>query len=136
MEVAGPLGTPLGLAQRKRASPRGEAGTSGFLCVSVSSSPGSRDAGLRHEHLFTSNWARFPPLSPDRPLPCLTVASLSVLFLLRTSEQFTGYTHHSQALIRLVGERKLVFTLSEWEVLARGLTMQPEQASQATYCML
>ena len=25
MEVAGPLGTPLGLAQRKRASPRGEA---------------------------------------------------------------------------------------------------------------
>ena len=31
MEVAGPLGTPLGLAQRKRASPRGEAGTSGFL---------------------------------------------------------------------------------------------------------
>ena len=28
MEVAGPLGTPLGLAQWKRASPRGEAGTS------------------------------------------------------------------------------------------------------------
>ena len=26
VEVAGPLGTPLGLAQRKRASPRGEAG--------------------------------------------------------------------------------------------------------------
>ena len=24
MEVAGPLGTPLGLAQRKRASPRGD----------------------------------------------------------------------------------------------------------------
>ena len=36
MEVAGPLGTPLGLAQWKRASPRGEAGTSGFLCVSDS----------------------------------------------------------------------------------------------------
>ena len=36
MEVAGPLGTPLGLAQRKRASPRGEAGTSGLLCVSDS----------------------------------------------------------------------------------------------------
>ena len=35
-EVAGPLGTPLGLAQRKRASPRGEAGTSGFLSVSDS----------------------------------------------------------------------------------------------------
>ena len=28
MEVAGPLRTPLSLAQRKRASPRGEAGTS------------------------------------------------------------------------------------------------------------
>ena len=36
MDVAGPLGTPLGLAQRKRASPRGEAGTSGFLSVSDS----------------------------------------------------------------------------------------------------
>ena len=36
MEVAGPLGTPLGLAQRKRASPRGEEGTSGFLSVSDS----------------------------------------------------------------------------------------------------
>ena len=36
MEVAGPLGTPLGLAQRKWASPRGEAGTSGFLSVSDS----------------------------------------------------------------------------------------------------
>ena len=36
MEVAGPLGTPLGLAQRKRASPGGEAGTSGFLSVSDS----------------------------------------------------------------------------------------------------
>ena len=36
MEVAGPLGTPLGLAQRKRASTRGEAGTSDFLSVSDS----------------------------------------------------------------------------------------------------
>ena len=36
MEVAGPLGTPLGMAQWKRASPRGEAGTSGFLSVSDS----------------------------------------------------------------------------------------------------
>ena len=32
----GPLGTPLGSVQWKRASPRGEAGTSGFLCVSDS----------------------------------------------------------------------------------------------------
>ena len=36
-----PLGTPLGLAQRKRASPRGEAGTSGFLCVSFSRPAGA-----------------------------------------------------------------------------------------------
>ena len=36
MEVAGPLGTPLGMAQWKRASPRGDAGTSGFLSVSDS----------------------------------------------------------------------------------------------------
>ena len=34
-EADGDLGTPLGLAQRKTASPRGEAGTSGFLSVSV-----------------------------------------------------------------------------------------------------
>ena len=31
MEVAGPLGTLLGLAQRKRASPRGEA----YFCIPV-----------------------------------------------------------------------------------------------------
>ena len=36
MEVAGPLGTPLGLAQQKRSSSRGEARTSGFLSVSDS----------------------------------------------------------------------------------------------------
>ena len=30
MEVAGPLGTPLGLAQRKRASPRGDTFTFHF----------------------------------------------------------------------------------------------------------
>ena len=35
-ELAGSLGTPLGIAQRKRASSRGEAGTSGFLSVSDS----------------------------------------------------------------------------------------------------
>ena len=46
MEVAGPLGTPLGLTQRKRASPRGEAGTSGFL--SVLDSDRSVPAELEH----------------------------------------------------------------------------------------
>ena len=34
MGLAGPLGTPLGLAQWKRASSRREVGTSGFLSVS------------------------------------------------------------------------------------------------------
>ena len=34
MELAGPLGTPLGLAQQKRSSSHGEARTSGFLFVS------------------------------------------------------------------------------------------------------
>ena len=41
VELAGPLGTPLGLAQWKRASSRGEAGTSGFLSVSDSDPPTS-----------------------------------------------------------------------------------------------
>ena len=64
MEVAGPLGTPLGLAQRKRASPRVQAGTSGFLSVSDSdrralapqlqknhgTPPTSRDEGLLFLH--------------------------------------------------------------------------------------
>ena len=36
MELMGPLGTPLGLAQWKRASFRGEAETSGFLSISDS----------------------------------------------------------------------------------------------------
>ena len=36
VELAGPLGTPLGLSQWKRASSRGEAGTSDFLSVSDS----------------------------------------------------------------------------------------------------
>ena len=36
MELAGPLGTKLGLAHWKRASSRGEAGTSGFLSVTDS----------------------------------------------------------------------------------------------------
>ena len=36
MELAGPLRTPVGLAQWKRASSPGKAGTSGFLSVSDS----------------------------------------------------------------------------------------------------
>ena len=45
MEFVGPLGTPLGMAQWKRASPRGEAGTSGFLSVSDSDRRVTADLG-------------------------------------------------------------------------------------------
>ena len=46
MEVAGPLGTPLGLAQRKRASPRGEAPATHLSCSysCPRASPGLPDA--------------------------------------------------------------------------------------------
>ena len=59
-ELEGPLGTPLGLAQRKRASPRGEAGTSGFLSVSAptTGSLQSWDRRVR-PHLV---WGREPRL--------------------------------------------------------------------------
>ena len=43
MEVAGPLGTPLGLAQRKRASPRGE-GASPSASQLLAFSPGKEQA--------------------------------------------------------------------------------------------
>ena len=52
VEVAGPLGTPLGLAQRKRASPRGEAGTSGFLSVSDSDRRVPAELGPLRKGLF------------------------------------------------------------------------------------
>ena len=52
MEVGGPLRTPLGLAQRKKASPRGEAGNSGFL--SVSDSERRVPAELRQESQASS----------------------------------------------------------------------------------
>ena len=61
MEVAGPLGTPLGLAQRKRASPRGEAGTSGFLCVSDSDR--RIPAELRQESQASSCLRKGTPLA-------------------------------------------------------------------------
>ena len=59
MEVAGPLGTLLDLAQRKRASPRGEAGTSGFLCVSDSDR--RVPAELGQESQASSRGSRIPP---------------------------------------------------------------------------
>ena len=52
VEVAGPLGTPLGLAQRKRASPRGEAWfllvlKASFSLVDGSSTKDSEGSSLR-----------------------------------------------------------------------------------------
>ena len=59
--MAGPLGTPLGLAQRKRASPRGEAGTSGFL--SVSDSDRRVPAELGQESQASPCLSKGPPLA-------------------------------------------------------------------------
>ena len=61
MEVAGPLGTRLGLAQWKRASPRGEAGTSGFL--SISDSDRKVTAELGQESQATSFLRNGTPLA-------------------------------------------------------------------------
>ena len=61
MELAVPLGTPLGLAQRKKASPRGEAGTSGFL--SNSDSDRSVPAELRQESQAMSFLRNGTPLA-------------------------------------------------------------------------
>ena len=63
--VAGPLGTPLGLAQRKRASPRGEAGTSGFLCVSDADR--RVPAELGQESQASSCLRKGPVHRPQRP---------------------------------------------------------------------
>ena len=61
VKLAGPLGTPLGLAQRKRASPRGEAGTSGFITVSDSARRVPAELG-QESHL--PDWASLE-LSPS-----------------------------------------------------------------------
>ena len=61
MELAGPLGTPLGLAQWKRASSRGEAGTSDFL--SVSDSDRTVPAELGQESQATSFLRNGTPLA-------------------------------------------------------------------------
>ena len=61
MEAAGPPGTPLGMAQRKRASARGEAGTSGFL--SISDSDRRVPAELRQESHASSCLRKGTPLA-------------------------------------------------------------------------
>ena len=69
MELAGPLGTPLGLAQRKRASPRGEAGTSGFLSVSDSDSRVPAELGQESQESSC--------LKKGTPLACRGVQGVS-----------------------------------------------------------
>ena len=49
MELAGPLGTPLGLAQRNRASPRWNAGNSGSLSISDSNRRVPAELGTESE---------------------------------------------------------------------------------------
>ena len=66
MELAGPLGTLLGSAQWKRASSRGEAGTSGFL--SNSDSDRSVPAELGQETQAMSFLRNGTPLAS--PLVC------------------------------------------------------------------
>ena len=61
MELAVPLGTPLGLSQWKRGSSRGEAGTSDFL--SVSDSDIRVPAELGQESQATSFLRNGTPLS-------------------------------------------------------------------------
>ena len=79
MEEAGPLGTPLGLAQRKRASPRGEAGTSGFLCVSARHAHGDLTSLAPHgifvkQHLHKPMYYFLSMLSAADL--CLTITTL------------------------------------------------------------
>ena len=61
MELAGPLGSPLGFVQWKRASSRGEAGTSDFL--SVSDSDRRVPAELGHESQAMSFLRNGTPLA-------------------------------------------------------------------------
>ena len=66
MELAVPLGTPLGLSQWKRGSSRGEAGTSDFL--SVLDSDIRVPAELGQESQATSFLRNGTPLaSPEAP---------------------------------------------------------------------
>ena len=82
MEFAGPLGTPLGMAQWKRASPRGEAETSGFL--SVSDSDRRVTAELGQESQATSFLRNGTPLASrvvhGVQAPCQTVCGICRFF--------------------------------------------------------
>ena len=72
MEVEGPLGTPLGLVQWKRASSGVEAGTSGFLSISDSDRRVPAELGLeRQDSSCVEDWNaafRSSCSRGDRPL--------------------------------------------------------------------
>ena len=100
MEVAGPLGTPLGLAQRKRASPRGEAGTSGFL--SVSDSDHRVPAELGQESQASSCLRKGTPLAsrvaqgvsgPSSSCVCVTRGSLRSMHGGGSAPSCCAFTH-------------------------------------------
>ena len=109
MEVAGPLGTPLGLAQRKRASPRGKAGTSGFLCVSDSdrrvpaaSCPQFFPASgsFQMSQLFASggqNIAVSASVSPSNENPGLISPRMDWLDLLDVQETLKSLLQHNSS---------------------------------------
>ena len=85
MEVAGPLGTPLGLAQWKRASFRVDAGTSGFIYISDSDRTVPAELG-KESQAFTcveerNSACRSSSSRDDRTLVdlCLESACFSVL---------------------------------------------------------
>ena len=76
MELAGPLGTPLGLAQRKRASPRGEEGSPGFLSISDSDRRVPAELGRECSPFSLKIWAmQTLPSSPE----CLVGNSTGIL---------------------------------------------------------
>ena len=101
MELAGPLGTPLGLAQRKRASPRGEAGTSGFL--SVSHTPESLQVALppgQGSKEYTHRWIACLGPSWTRKNTGMGILSLlQGIFLIQESNY--GLLHCRQILYQL-----------------------------------
>ena len=80
MELAGPLGTLLGLAQWKRASSRGEAGTSG--CLPVSDSDLRVLAELGQESQASSHLRKGAPLA-SRVVQWVSGPSLSCVWNLR-----------------------------------------------------
>ena len=82
MEVAGPLGTPLGLAQRKKSSSGWEARTSGFLSNSDSDRSVPAELGQESQAMsFKGMELRLPlELFMGFQAPCQTVCGICRFF--------------------------------------------------------